>query len=559
LLAPPLAGGQRVLRDIRVYPPHEGIYLITFVSAGRGGNEDAPRYAYAKTPLDSQPKRKAPRGFLASLFSRPPPPAFLPEDKTILDYLGRISAGNPGIDWSYLWWMSTGWRYLWFLAGGALVVGGIWPLIIRRLVKAGYGPRIIEEPKYDLDRFAPEPLSKPEPSAKPKATELTPQQLQHLRDLEAEVAQQLSAAASQAATAPSAPQAAPFAPVRLSSEPLQPLQEAPKEQKTYRGEFYPTERGGPPKPKGFTIVELLIVIGVIGMLIAILLPALAKARQAANAIACAANLRSIGQGMAVYLLENQGTYPASYIYIGQSIENGVETPGSPVQGYQNWSSYLYGAGAIPLAAFTCPSMHNGGLPPTDTTPNNLDPGQVTAAPGVVDQQAPRLAYTLNEAICPRNKWVIGFQGSARVFNYVKATQITNTSGTILGTEWIDNGLVTSAGTADRGWIYSHRPLDAFVGLNGELDIWTLPPGSGFRRVTVQDLDPDPLTETTSQTRLDWVGRNHGIKQGYPDRRQSNFLYVDGHVVTKTVYETLSPFEWGDRFFSLDPNGDMVNP
>jgi prepilin-type processing-associated H-X9-DG protein len=92
-----------------------------------------------------------------------------------------------------------------------------------------------------------------------------------------------------------------------------------------------------------------------------------------------------------------------------------------------------------------------------------------------------------------------------------------------------------------------------------LDIWTLPPGSGFRRVTVQDLDPDPLTETTSQTRLDWVGRNHGIKQGYPDRRLSNFLYVDGHVVTKTVYETLSPFEWGDRFFSLNPNGDMVNP
>jgi len=59
----------------------------------------------------------------------------------------------------------------------------------------------------------------------------------------------------------------------------------------------------------FTLVELLVVIGIIALLVAILLPALGRARAAARALACAANLRSILQGMQLYAQEYGGCFP----------------------------------------------------------------------------------------------------------------------------------------------------------------------------------------------------------------------------------------------------------
>jgi prepilin-type N-terminal cleavage/methylation domain-containing protein len=60
----------------------------------------------------------------------------------------------------------------------------------------------------------------------------------------------------------------------------------------------------------FTLVELLVVVAIIGLLMAILLPSLDKAKQAAKAVGCLSNIRQIGVGLSSYTTEYSGLYPS---------------------------------------------------------------------------------------------------------------------------------------------------------------------------------------------------------------------------------------------------------
>ncbi|QOV92424.1 type II secretion system protein [Humisphaera borealis] len=322
-----------------------------------------------------------------------------------------------------------------------------------------------------------------------------------------------------------------------------------------------------PRRQAFTLVELLVVIGIIAVLIGILLPSLSAAQEQARTIKCASNLRNIGNGLAIYLAENKQIFPPAYIYEGQKIVGNTQTPAAAVNGYVHWSSYLYGqtkAGkGVAAEAFTCPSFEQGGLPPTNPEPGNFDPGQAADNAGVVDQQAPRCAFTVNEAIMPRNKWVIGFQGAARPYRYVNAGKIKDSSNVILATEWnhdwrivADTGRSNDTDTVCK----SHRPVHGFVSKGGTLDLSSVGDDpfrpattSVYTPVSETQLDPDPKAGGSSRTRLDWVGRNHGKqnKQGDWNVKSTNFLYVDGHVETKHIRDTLNPFQWGKAVYSLE--------
>ncbi|MGD0137994.1 MAG: prepilin-type N-terminal cleavage/methylation domain-containing protein [Tepidisphaeraceae bacterium] len=86
--------------------------------------------------------------------------------------------------------------------------------------------------------------------------------------------------------------------------------------------------------RGFTLVELLVVIGIIALLISILLPALNRAREQANAVACASNLRQIGGLINIYISENRGYLPYGHAQMKGGFEDWNEGPW--VGGAPNW-------------------------------------------------------------------------------------------------------------------------------------------------------------------------------------------------------------------------------
>lgn len=134
------------------------------------------------------------------------------------------------------------------------------------------------------------------------------------------------------------------------------------------------------KKNAFTLVELLVVIGIISLLISILLPSLAKARLAATKVACASNLRQLGQGMMMYTDAHKGTYPPIYFFNDPfNWEGAVPNPnwGGWPQGNRCVWPYLIGsyvgydleASPVwkprllkPNTAFTCPARIDSRYP-----------------------------------------------------------------------------------------------------------------------------------------------------------------------------------------------------
>jgi prepilin-type N-terminal cleavage/methylation domain-containing protein/prepilin-type processing-associated H-X9-DG protein len=104
--------------------------------------------------------------------------------------------------------------------------------------------------------------------------------------------------------------------------------------------------------KAFTLVELLVVIAIIAILIAVLLPALRRAHEAARQIACASNLRQLGQALAMYALENRNSPPIANTSTADPKETWICWP--PTAELNQSRLWPYLKGAMPRV-MVCPS------------------------------------------------------------------------------------------------------------------------------------------------------------------------------------------------------------
>jgi len=233
------------------------------------------------------------------------------------------------------------------------------------------------------------------------------------------------------------------------------------------------------KRSAFTLVELLVVIGIIALLVSMLLPALSKARRSANTTKCLSNIRNMQIAQCMYVSENKG-------YL---IQTGLAHSGSALlhQPQGSWINTLqtyYGTKLLRQC-------------PEDNSPH-FEPGE--PLPASAPPEYRQTSYGINNYVAPNH-------APAGVGPYHKITQVKQASSTIQFIELAETG--NFAGTD-----------------HVHVEMWYLP--------IAPYISPNLAGEQIA------VGRHGG--KAYTWDGVANYGFLDGHAETlrfRDAYE--SPF------------------
>jgi prepilin-type processing-associated H-X9-DG protein/prepilin-type N-terminal cleavage/methylation domain-containing protein len=302
---------------------------------------------------------------------------------------------------------------------------------------------------------------------------------------------------------------------------------------------------------GFTLVELLVVIGIISLLISILLPALGKARAAAATLKCEANLRSISQGLAMYLLQYHGVYP-------QADGSSDNDNGQNKESFRTWGAHLavcmYPGGNFPVEdTGPTPHYHFDDADSYSVVTNQRMNGVFRCPSAALDATdlpwVPNTTYAVNPVVfangCPKDNWN---WGGSRNLPRGPWTSAAMTRGSVpyYKAGWMKNN-------AEKAIVMDSniRVVQNGQGIGGSWgacwdidfpDITNEGARAGYQLAENSELWSPGTPANILGTPVDLTSsdRDQGVPywRYYPrfrhgNNNQGNFLFADGHVETFT--------------------------
>lgn len=287
----------------------------------------------------------------------------------------------------------------------------------------------------------------------------------------------------------------------------------------------PHARAASSHVSAFTLVELLVVIGIIAVLIGILLPTLGRARESANQVKCMANMRQIGTALIIYVGESKGSLPIGLVFDGDDIDGGVKYKGESM----DWTTLLFkilskqagpGYDSQPKASssstgirsvFLCPSVN------INSKQSDLRITHYSAHPRIIP----------NIASPDRSK------GSGRFLTPYKIGKIKRTSETAA----IFEGVIDYQSGVNSGYMAQATCvlLDRFrLERRPYLtDVYSLSPTPLDGNMPVDPSMPAPWT-VQKDLNKDTFNNRGNVRFRHKGDTQTNVLMLDGHVESFTI-------------------------